>query len=76
MTSKVFEVMKLLEARRISFSIRRPGPLDLVFTAIQVGKRVEITVDENEIVNVCVFRGDEAVEVGMDAVLKALEEED
>ena len=37
MASKVFEVMKLLESRRISFSIRRPGPLDLVFTAIQVG---------------------------------------
>ena len=75
MMSKVFEVMKLLESRRISLQIRRPGPLDLVFTAIQVGKRVEITVDENEIVNVCVFRGDEAVEVGMDEVLKALEED-
>jgi len=76
MMSKVFEVMKLLESRRISFEIRRPGPLDLVFTAIQVGKRIEITVDENEIVNVCVFRGDEAAQVGMDAVLKALEEDE
>jgi len=74
MASKIFEVMKLLEERRISFSIRRPGPLDLVITAVQVGKRVEIGVDENEIVNVCVFSGDESVEVGMDAVLKAIEE--
>jgi len=76
MTSKIFEVMKLLETRRISFTIRRPGPLDLVFTAVLVGKRVEISVDENDIVDVCVFRGDEAVEVGMDAVLKALEEDE
>jgi hypothetical protein len=76
MASKVFEVMKLLEERRISFSIRRPGPLDLVITAVLVGKRVEIGIDENEIVNVCVFRGDESVELGMDAVLIALEEDE
>ena len=76
MTSKIFEVMKALEDRRISFSIRRPGPLDLVLTAVRVGKRVEISVDENDIVNVCVFRGDESVEVGMDAVFKALEEDE
>ncbi len=76
MTSKIFEVMKLLEARRISFLIERPGPLDLLITATLVGKRVEIGVDENDIVNVCVFHGDESVEVGMDAVLKALEEDE
>jgi hypothetical protein len=76
MASKIFQVMELLEARRISFSIRRPGPLDLVLTAVLVGKRVEIGVDENDIVNVCVFRGDEAVDVGMDAVLKAIEEDE
>jgi hypothetical protein len=72
----VFEVMKLLEERRISYTIRRPSSFDLVFTAIQVGRRIEISVDENEIVDVCVFRGSEAVEVGMKAVLKALEEQD
>ena len=33
MTSNIFEVMKLLEARRISFFIERPGPLDLLITA-------------------------------------------
>jgi hypothetical protein len=76
MASKIFEVMKLLEERRISFSIRCPGPLDLVLTAVLIGKRVEIGVDQNDIVNVCVFRGDESLEVGMDAVLKALEEDE
>jgi len=76
MMSKVFEVMKLLEARRISFTIRRPGPLDLVITAVLVGKRVEISVNEDDVVDVSVFRGDESVEIGMDAVLKALEEDE
>jgi hypothetical protein len=68
--------MKLLEARHISFFIERPGPLDLLITATLVGKRVEISVDENDIVSVYVFRGDESVEIGMDAVLRAIEEGD
>lgn len=76
MSTMVFDVMKLLEERRISYTIRRPSSFDLVFTAIQVGKRIEISVDENDVVDVCVFRGSEAVDVGMDAVLKALEEDD
>jgi hypothetical protein len=74
--SRVFEVMKALEERRISFFIQRPGPLDLLITASLVGKRVEIGIDENDIVNVCVFRGDERVEIGMDAMLKAIEEDE
>lgn len=41
-----------------------------------VGKRVEIRVDEDDLVDVCVFRGSEDVEVGMDAVMKALEEDE
>ena len=75
MSTIVFDVMKLLEERRISYTIRRPSSFDLVFTAIQVCKRIEISVDENDVVDVCVFRGSEAVDVGMDAVLKALEED-
>jgi hypothetical protein len=76
MASRIFEVLKLLEERRISFFIERPGPLDLLITAKLVGKRIEIGVDENDIIDVCVFRGDEAVEIGMDAVLKAIEEDE
>ena len=74
MPSKLFEIMKLLEGRRIEFTIRRPGPLDPVITAIPVGKRSEISVDENDMVDVCVFSGSEDVAAGMDAVLAALEE--
>ena len=33
-------------------------------------------MNEDDMADVAVFRGDEAVEVGMDAVMKALEEEE
>ena len=40
-----------------------------------VGKRTEITVDEDDMVDVAVFRGNEDVAVGMDAVVRALEDD-
>ena len=43
--------------------------------ATMVGKRIEIAVDEDDMVDVAVFRGNEAVEVGIDAVKSALEDE-
>ena len=59
MSSKLFEVMKLLESRRLSFTIERTGPFDLKLMVTLVGKRVEIRVDEGDFVNVCAFRGSE-----------------
>jgi hypothetical protein len=68
--------MKLLDENRLTFTIRRPTNYELVLTVIDVGKRIEISYDENDMVDVSVFRGDESVEVGMDAVLEALEDND
>ena len=76
MPAKLFEVLKALEDRRIHFYIQRDRDDGLTITATLVGKRVEITVDDRDMVDVAVFRGDESVEVGMDAVLKALKEDD
>jgi len=76
MSAKIFEVLKALEERKISFYIQRDRDDGLTITATLIGKRVEITVDEKDMVDVAVFRGDESVEVGMDAVLKALEYDD
>ena len=76
MSTKLFEIMKLLDEKRLTFTIRRPTSYELVLTVIDVGKRVEISYDENDLVDVSVFRGDESVEVGMDAVLKAIEEDE
>ena len=76
MSAKLFEVLKALEERKISFYIQRDRDDGLTITATLVGKRVEITVDDRDMVDVSVFRGDESVEVGMDAVLKALEDDE
>lgn len=38
-------------------------------------KRAEIRVDEDNLVDVGAFRGDESVEVGMDAVPQAIEKD-
>ncbi|THD42329.1 MAG: hypothetical protein E7774_15735 [Bradyrhizobium sp.] len=74
MSSNLFEVMKLLESKRVSFTIKRSG-IFLMLMATLPGKRVEITVDEDDTVDVAVFVGDEMVEIGMDAVAKAFEDE-
>jgi hypothetical protein len=76
MTNKLFELMKLLDEKHLTFTIRRPTNYELVLTVIDVGKRIEISYDENDVVDVCVFHGDESVEIGMDAVLQALEADD
>ena len=76
MSSKLFELMKLLESRQIHFFIRRSSPFGVMLHATMIGKRIEIAVDEDDIVDVCVFRGSEDVEVGMDAVFKALQEDE
>lgn len=76
MTSNLFEVLKLLEKRRIGFFIQRDRSDGLTITAGLIGKRVEISVTDDDMVDVTVFRGDELVEVGMVAVLKALEYDD
>lgn len=75
MSTKLFEIMKLLDEKRLTFTIRRPTSYELVLTVIDVGKRIEISYDENDIVDVSVFRGDESVQVGMDAVIKALDDD-
>lgn len=76
MASKVFKGMTVFEARPSSFILRNPAPLDRLITARSGGKTIEIGVDENDVVSVHVFRGDEATEPGMDAMLRALEEDE
>jgi len=75
MSSPLFDIMKLLESKGIHFTIERSSPFGVTLMATTVGKRIEITVDEDDMVDVAVFRGNEAVEVGIDAVRSALEDE-
>jgi len=74
-TSNLFAVMKLLESRGAYFDVRRLSPSDVTLLVTLVGRRVEIRVDEDDTIDVCVFEGDEAVELGMEAVLRALDED-
>ena len=76
MASKIFKGMKVFEARRSNFVLRKPAPLDRLITASSGGKRVEIGIDENDVVSVCVFRGDELIAPSMDDVWRALEEDE
>jgi hypothetical protein len=73
MASKVFTGMQVFEPRPSGFALRKPAPLDRLITANSVGRRVEIGIDENDVLSVRVHR-DESGEVGMDAVLRALED--
>jgi hypothetical protein len=73
MSSNLFEVMKLLESKRIHFTIHRSG-IFLLLMASLPGRRIEISVDEDDTVDVTVFSGDESVEVGLDAVAKTIED--
>jgi hypothetical protein len=76
MSSNLFELIRLLESGQIHFSIRRSSPFGVMLHATMIGKRIEIGVDEDDNVDVCVFRGSEDLEFGMDAVLKAPQEDE
>ena len=66
-------MMKVFEKRVGGFVLRKPVALDRLITARSSGRRVEIGIDENDILSVRVDR-DELGEVGMDDVLRALED--
>ena len=76
MASILFDIMKLLEQKRILFRIERTSQFGVTLDATMVGKQIEITVDEDDVVDVAVFHGDKQVEVGIEAVKKALEYDD
>jgi hypothetical protein len=73
MASKIFTGMQVFEPRRGGFAPRRPAPLDRLITATSVGRRVEIGIDENDFLSVRADR-DESGEVGLDDLLRALED--
>lgn len=75
MTSKLFDVMKLLERRGVWFDLRRSASTSAVIVnATLVGARLAIVFDERDEVCAYIYRGDESVEVGMDAVRNALDQ--
>jgi len=72
MSAMIFQVLKLLDDSHTPYLLARTSPMGITIIATQVGKRIEITVDEHEVVDVAMFVGDENVEVGIEAVRRAL----
>jgi hypothetical protein len=64
--------MRVLDGERIPFFVTRTREDGLTIIATAIGRRIEIFVDESELVDVSVFNGSEDVSVGIDPVRAAL----
>jgi hypothetical protein len=76
MGSPLFAIMRLLESKNIYFGVYRCSSDAVLIFATMVGKRIEITVDENDGVDVAIFNGNEDVQMGIEAVKDAVEYDD
>jgi hypothetical protein len=75
MSNALFDVMKLLEEKRIHFFIARNNPNTVDIFATMVEKRIEIYVNEDGTIDFSVFRGSEDVTTGLDALIEILDED-
>jgi hypothetical protein len=75
MPAMIFQVMRLLDREQIPFLVTRTREEGLTIVATTVGRRIEIFVDESEMVDVSVFVGSEDVTVGVDAVSAAISDD-
>jgi hypothetical protein len=66
--SPLFDVLKMLEQRRIHFFIARGSHDSITVFATTVGKRIEVFVNEDGEVDFSVFRGNEDVVSGQEAL--------
>jgi len=72
----IFQVLRLLDEEHVPFVVMRTRENGLTIVATTIGKRVEIFVDEDDIVDVSVFTGNEDVVLGLDAVRSAISDGD
>jgi hypothetical protein len=69
MSSAVFETIRLLEAKRLHFTIERTRPDAIRLSVTLVGERIEVDVFEDNHLEISRFRGDESVEGGKELLL-------
>jgi hypothetical protein len=74
-SNALFAVMKILEEKRIHFSIARNNPTTVDIFATLLEKRIEIYVNEDGTIDFSVFHGSEDVTTGLDALIKILDED-
>ena len=68
----IFETIRLLEAARLHFSIKRSRPDTILLVVTLVGERLEIDVFEDGHLELSRFRGDESVQGGEDLLERIL----
>jgi hypothetical protein len=75
MASRIFEVLKLLEAKRIHYFLERTRKDSIRVCATFVGQRVEIDVFEDQHIEISRFHGDESIEGGLEFLIELLKSE-
>ena len=73
MTDPLFDVLELLEQRHIHFFLDRGSRNSITVFATTVGKRIEIFVNDDGEVDFSVFRGNEDVVSGREALVAELD---
>ncbi len=66
MSNAVFETIKLLEEAHLHFLIMRDRPDAITLSVTFVRERVEISIFEDDHLEISRFHGDESVEGGME----------
>jgi hypothetical protein len=74
-SNALFEVMKLLEEKRIHFFLARNNPNTVNIFATMLEKRIEVYVNEDGTIDFSVFRGSEDVTTGLDALIQVLDDD-
>ena len=75
MPSPLFPILRLLEERRLHFSLVRNAKDSIAILVTMVGQRLEVYVNEDDDVTFSTFLGDESVLVGEEALIRKLESE-
>jgi hypothetical protein len=75
MSNALFDVMKILEEKKIHFFIARNNSNTVDIFATMVEKRIEIYVNEDGTIDFSVFRGSEDVTPGLEALIEILDED-
>ncbi len=76
MASAIFDVCRILDAAELHYFIERESGSDCIrLTVTFVGERVEIEVFDDDHIEIARFRGNEAIEGGMELLRELVKRE-
>jgi hypothetical protein len=73
MVSPLFQALRILDERKLHFSIIRNSDASIAIFVTTVGKRIEIYVNEDEEISFSIFAGNENVISGQAALVRELD---